>query len=323
MSSILDSALLVGKESTYGTAATMTRAYEGKSDSFKRSQEFLTSTGFRGGMQARLSTRSVPVNMGGVGTIGVDVQPTGFGLLMQSMLGSVTGPTQQAATTAYKSSFASTAAGSTDSWSVQMQRVDAGETVRTFTHLGSMMTGWKLTQETGGLFGAELMFDFQDVVTSEAAGTPTYVDSLPYAWTQSAATWNGTAVDLTKFELEASLGLIVDRRFLRGSALKKKPLRASVPEFKGTAEMEFESLTHYAAFVAGTVAPLVVTWTGTNIASSYNFEVKVTLAAVQFQGDSPEVSLGSVPKMSLPFQVLWNGTDAAVAMTYQSTDTSL
>jgi hypothetical protein len=265
MSSILDNALLVGKESTYGTAAALSRAYEGKSDSFKRAQEFLTSTGFRGGMHTQLATRSVPVNMGGEGSIEVDVQPTGFGLLFQSMLGGTTAPAQQGATTAYKSTFVSTAAGPTDSWTVQMQRVDAGGTVRSFTHLGSTMTGWKFTQETDGLLGVEFMFDFQDVVTSVSAGTPTYVDSLPYAWTQAAATWDGTAVDLTKLELEGSLGFNTERRFLRGSALKKKPVRASVPEFKGSAEMEFESLTHYNAFVSGETAPLVLTWTGDEI----------------------------------------------------------
>lgn len=323
MSSILDNALLVGKESTYGTAAALSRAYEGKSDSFKRAQEFLTSTGFRGGMHTQLATRSVPVNMGGEGSIEVDVQPTGFGLLFQSMLGGTTAPVQQAATTAYKSTFVSTAAGPTDSWTVQMQRVDAGGTVRSFTHLGSTMTGWKFTQETDGLLGVEFMFDFQDVVTSVSAGTPTYVDSLPYAWTQAAATWDGTAIDLTKLELEGSLGFNTERRFLRGSALKKKPVRASVPEFKGSAEMEFESLTHYNAFVSGETAPLVLTWTGDEIASPYDYELKITLAAVQIQGDSPEVSLSAMPKQSLPFAVLWNGTDPAVKIEYTSTDTSL
>lgn len=323
MSSILDNALLVGKESTYGTAATLSRAFEAKSDSFKRAQEYLTSDGFRGGMHTRLATRSVPVNMGGEGSIEVDVQPTGFGLLLQSMLGTVAGPTQQGATTAYKSTFASSSAGPADSWTVQMQRVDASGTVRLFTHLGALMTGWKFSQETDGLLGLDLKFDFQDVVTSVSAGTPTYVSTLPYAWTQAAATWNGSAIDLTKFELEADLGMNTDRRFLRGSALKKKPVRAKLPEFKGSAEMEFDGLTQYAAFVAGTVAPLVITWTGASIASPYNFELKITLPAVQFQGDSPEVSLNAMPKQSLPFMVLWDGTDPAVSIDYTSTDTTL
>lgn len=322
MASILDNALLVGKESTYGTAATLTRAYEAKVDSWKRSQDFLTSLGFRGGLHAQMSTRSVPVNLGGEGTIEVDVQPTGMGLLFQSMLGAVSGPTQQASTTAYKSTFTSTSAGPVDSWTVQMQRVDIGGTVRSFTHKGSVMTGWKLSQPVDGMFGAEFMFDFQDVATDVSAGTPTYVSSLPYTWQQCSATWDGNPITLESWDLEANLGFKTDR-FRLSSVLKQRPIRASVPTFTGTMSMDFDGLDQYNAFVAGDVAPLVVTWTGSNIASTYDFEVVVTLAAVQFQGDSPVVSLDDLPKQPLPYKVLYNGTDPAVKIEYTSTDTAL
>ncbi len=322
MASILDNALLVGKESTYGTAATLTRAYESQADSWKRNQEFLTSNGFRGGLHTQMSTRSVPVNLGGEGTIPVDVQPTGMGLLFQSMLGATTGPTQQASTTAYKSTFTSTSAGPTDSWTVQMQRVDIDGDVRSFTHLGSVMTGWKLMQPVDGMFNAELRFDFQDVVTNVSAGTPTYVSSLPYTWQQCSATWDGNAIALDSWDLEANLGFKTDRYRL-SSTKKLKPVRASVPTFTGNMQMDFDGLDLYNAFVAGTVAPLVITWTGSNIASSYDFQVKVTLAAVQFQGDAPVVSLDELPKQPLPYKVLYNGTDPAVKIEYTSTDTSL
>jgi hypothetical protein len=315
MPTILDNAILVGKESTYGTAATLTRAYEGKADTFKRSQEFLSSVGFRGGMHAQMSQRSVPINMGGEGSLEVDVTPVGFGLLFQSMLGSSS--VTALAAPAQKHTFLSTSAGPTDSWTVQVQRIDATGTQRNFTHLGSTMTGWSLEQEVDSLLTAKFDFDFQDVSTATAAGTPAYAtDVLPYAWTQSAATWNGNAVDLTSWSLEADLGFKTDRRFLRGSELKKQPVRASVPTYEGNAAMEFESLTQYNAFVAGTVAPLVVTWTGATITGAVKYELKVTLAAVQFQGDSPEVSLDEMPTQSLPYKVLYNGTDPAVKIEY-------
>lgn len=323
MASILDNAILVGKETTYGTPATLTRAYEGKSDSFKRKQEFLSSVGFRGGMHTQLSTRSVPVNMGGEGTLEVDVTPGGFGLLLQSALGTVSGPTVTTAP-AYRQTFSSSAAGPSDSWTIQVQRVDSGGSIRSFTHVGSTMTGWSLSQDVGSLLTASFNFDFQDVQTGTAAGTPTYPNSaLPWAWTQSAATWNGAAIDLTSFKLDADLGFDVDRRFLRGSELKKKPIRTKVPTFTGDAEMEFESLTHYAAFVAGTIAPMTITWTGPIISGAAAFSFKVTLPAVQFQGDSPEVSLDAIPKQTLPFKVLYNGTDPAVSIETINLDAAL
>jgi hypothetical protein len=322
--SILNNAILVGKETTYGTAATLTRSYEGQADTFKRSQEFLGSVGFRGGMQTQLSTRSVPVNMGGEGSLEVDVQRTGFGLLFQSMLGSTT--TTALATPAQRHTFASTAAGPSDSWTVQVQRMDAGDTPtkRNFTHLGSVMTGWTLEQEVGSVLKATFDFDFQDVNTSTAEGTPTYVNDQPYTWSNCAATWNGNAIALTSWSLEGDLGFKTDRRFLRGSELKKRPIRASVPTFEGSAEMEFESLTQYNAFVAGTIAPMVVTWTGPIITGAVAYELKVTLSAVQFQGDSPEVSLDDMPKQALPFKALWDGTATpAVQIEYTTNSATL
>jgi hypothetical protein len=328
MPSILDNAILVGKETTYGTAASLTRAYEGKADTFKRQQEFLASVGFRGGMQAQLHTRSVPVNMGGEGTIEVDVTPAGYGLLFQSMLGTVAGPSVVTAP-ARRSTFATNSDGPTDHWTIQTQRVDATGTIRSFTHLGCVMTGWSLSQELDGLLGATFNFDFQDVSTATAAGTPTYTatsDRLPYAWTQCKATWGGADIDLTSWSLDCDLGMKTDRRFLRGNELKKKPVRASVPTFEGTMQMEFESLTQYNAFTAGTVAPLVLTWTGPIIVAAIREELKITIPSVQFQGDSPEVSLDAMPTQPLPYKVLWNpaGTPtAAVTIEYTNQDTTL
>lgn len=323
MPTVLDNAVLLGRESTYGTAVTATRGYEAKADTWKRSQEFIDSTGMRAGQRAQRSDRSRAINMGGEGTIEMDLLTTGFGLIGQAMLGSVVGPTQQSATPAYLSTFTATSDEPDDSYTVQVLRTDVGGTTRAFTHLGSTVTGWTLSHEVGGLLGVTLNFDFQDVVTSTPAGTPTYpANGEPFDWTQMSATWNSVAVDLKSFSLDADLGLNVERRLLRGSVLKKKPIRSSVPTYDGSMEMEFENLTHYNAFTAGTIAPLVVTWTGAQIASGQNFQVVLTMPAVQFTGESPEVALDDIPKQVLPFKAL-DGAAAPVTLTYRSTDTTL
>ena len=43
MSSILDNAIMVGKETTYGTPAVLSRAYEAQADTWAREQEALES----------------------------------------------------------------------------------------------------------------------------------------------------------------------------------------------------------------------------------------------------------------------------------------
>lgn len=324
MSNVLDSAILVGKESTYGTPATLTRAFEGKADSFKRQQDPLESVGFRADMQAKRADRRTMVNMGGAGELAFDIQNKGFGLLLQAMLGSISGPTQQAATTAYKSTAQTTTLDPQDSFTVQVQRPDMGGTTRNFTHHGAVVTGWSITQELDAYAMATLQFDFEDVDTVTGAGTPTYpASTTPFDWTQLVVSLDSTDTDVTSFSLDADLALKTDRRFLRGSELKKQPCRSGVPVFTGQLAAEFEDLTLYNQFVAGTTVPLVATWTGATIESPYPYELKITCAAVQYTGESPEVSLSEVPTQAIPFEVLWDGTNPAVEITYQSTDTTL
>lgn len=164
--------------------------------------------------------------MGGEGTLEIDVQNKGFGLLLQAMLGTISGPTQEGATTAYTSTAQTAADDPGDSFSVQVQRPDMGSTVRSFTHHGSVVTGWSLGQEVDGLLTASLNFDFEDVDTATAAGTPTYpASTTPFTWDQCVVSLNSAATDVTSFSLDADLAMNTDRRFLRGSALKKQPCR--------------------------------------------------------------------------------------------------
>lgn len=325
MATILDTAILVGEETTYGTTASAwDRAYEGKADSFARSQEPLESIGFRPGMHTVRSDRRRPINMGGEGSLEVDVLDQGFGLLLQAMLGTVTGPTQVGATDAYDIEADSATDLPTPSYSVQVQRIDSSGTKRSFTHKGAVITGWEISQDVNGLLTANLNFDFQDVVTDEVAGSPSYpTGALPFDWTQCAVTVDGSAVDVKTYSLTAELGLKTDRRYLKGSALKARPLRAAVPSFSGTLEVDFQDLTLYNAFVSGEVMPIVATWTGSAIDVSNDFQVVVTLPACQFDGESPSASLDDLTTQAAPFRVLHNGTDPAVTIALVTTDTTL
>ena len=86
MSSILDNAILVGKETTYGTPATLTRAFEAQADTWKREQDALESVGFRAGQQTLRSDRRKQINMGAAGAIELDALTSGLGLLLDGVL---------------------------------------------------------------------------------------------------------------------------------------------------------------------------------------------------------------------------------------------
>lgn len=324
--SLLDAAVHVGKESTYGTAVTPTRSFEAKADGWKSEREGLESVGMRAGMQTTRSDRRKVINMGGAGAIEVDVLNKGMGLLLDGLLGTTTGPTQQSSTIAYLQTFASNEDGPTSSFTVQLIRpyVASGSSAA-FTHHGCMATGWGLSQEVNGLLTLNIDYDFEDVDTATSAATATYpAAASPFDWTQAVLTVGGSAFDVRSFEFQADLAMKTDRRYLRGSALKKQPVRSGVPEYSGTIVADFDALTRYNEFVAGTVVEdVVITWTGAQIVSGHDYTIAIAFPAVQWTGESPEASISDVSTQPLPFKVLHDGTDPAVTLTYKSIDTSL
>lgn len=324
MTSVLDTGITIGKESTYGTkASTLTRGIEGKVDTWQRQQQALMSNGFRAGTQAERSSRRTQINMGGEGNLEFDLLTNGFGLLAQGLIGSVSGPTQEGATAAYTSTFASTADEPGDFYTVQVQRPDMSGTVRVFTHLGCVPTGWTITQALDEIATIDVPFVFQDVNTDQSAESITYPGGTAFNWSQCVVSIDGVDTDVTGVSITADLGLKTDRRFIRGSELMKQPCRQTIPQFTGSIDTEFEDLTLYADFVAGAIVPITVTWTGANIEGAHNYELAITMPACQFDEGSPSEELDGVPTQSLPFKALWNESADALTMTYKSTDTAL
>jgi len=330
MSTTLDQNAQVGVESTYGTYATPTRAFEAQGDDWKREQNDLPSVGMRPGMQAEFSDRQKTIEMGGSGPLGFHVLNKGFGMLLQGMIGTPTGPTQQGATAAYKSTFVTGTAAPDDSYTVQRQRVDTGDTLRAFSYLGCTIVGWKLSHAVDGLLMADIDFDVRQTVTDEAAASAVSPSAAAnFDWTQCVVTIDsgGGAAEfcVENFEIEATLGLKTDRRLMcSAGSLKKQPKRNAVPTFTGTMTGEFEDLTEYGLWTAGTICEVVATWTGEEIASPYNYELKVTMPAVKFTGDAnPVSSLDEITKQPMPFKALYNGSDPVMTVEYTSTDTAL
>ena len=147
--SILDAAILVGQESTYNTAVALTRAYEGKADTFTRSQQRIESVGFRADMQTLRSDRVVTVNEGGSGSIEIDAMDGGLGLLMQGCLGTSAGPVQQAATAAYLQTYSTSDAAPGVSYSIQILRPTLETGSSAFTYTGCVITGWSHPRLSG------------------------------------------------------------------------------------------------------------------------------------------------------------------------------
>jgi len=324
----LDSAIHIGKESTYGTPVTPSRSFEGMADSFKRDQERLESTGMRAGMQGVRSDRVVQVNMGGTGSLEVDVLNKGMGMLLEGLAGTTAGPTQVASTSAYTQTHANSAAGPTESYTVQVVRPMVDGANKAFTHHGCKPTAWSVKQDVSGLLKLSVDYDFEDVETATAEASAVYpASTLPFAWTNAVVTIDSTEFCYaTSFSMDADLAMKTDRRYLCSSApLKGVPVRSGLASFTGSFDADFASTTQYDAWVAGTVFDMNIKWSmaADLIESGHTYEFELDFPAVQWTGESPEASNSDVSKHSMPFTVLDNGSDPMVTVSVKSTDSAL
>jgi hypothetical protein len=325
MSSILDQVVQVGVESQYGTAVAPTRAYEAKADTFQRDVEYIQSVGFRKDMETVLSGRDTTVSLGATGSIEMDVMNKGMGLLLQHTLGT-SAIAQQGSTAAYLQTFSTNDTGGTGSFTVQSSKVDSGGTLRGFTNEGSVITGFSINQELGANTSMTFNFDSENEQTSTAIATPAYPASMtPFNYTDATIEINDSAIStFTSFSLDGDLAMKTDRRFLKGAATKAQPKRAGVPSYTGTITGEFEDLTQYAAFVAGTEFKLeFIVTQGTAIAGSYFPYFHVTMPKCKWTGSTPVASLSDMTTIDLPYQILWDGSNPAMTITYMSTDTAV
>jgi Phage tail tube protein len=320
--SILDVALLYGAESTYGTAATLTDGYEAQSDPWKRKVAYIESEGFRAGQQG--VRRRVPVQLGAEGSIEMHVLNKSMNLLFRDLFGTTTGPTLVAGTT-YDTVHQTSKDGPSTSATIQMLKPMVDGSTQPFTYAGCVCSGWELTQELDKALMLKADFDAQSESTAVGAGTPVY-PSTPedfHFLHMSASTVGATSIDFKKLSLKTDYKMNTDRRFLRASGLKKQPRVGSLPEVTGELEAEFFSTAEYTRFVNGTVMAGQFIWTGSLIESSRFYTLTLDLAAMQYTGDTPEVSLTELPKQSLPFTVLDNGTLPMVKLTVRNAESTL
>jgi len=352
MASILDSAVLIQKEAVYSVIPTGTTyssaalwlASEAQADTFKRSQEYLESVGMRGALQTTPSDRRRTIPMGGEGTITFDIPDRGFVRYLEGLL-SPTPPTSAvvSATSGRAWTVQTGTEGPSASYTIQVQRPDVAGVIQSYNHVGSMITEWSMKADVGGLFNFEAKFDCADIVTgaqvtpvSGAVPGSASITANPasiFDWTRVQVRWGGDTsaynLDTRSLEFTANLALKTDRRFLRNSYIKKKPIRNGVPEFTGSFEIDFDQTAGnmasgmYADYVAGTTRSMYILVEGTQVSGAVNRSLKISIDKAQFSGGDPEVSLTDTPKQTLPFKVLYDPStgNPAVKIEYTTIDT--
>jgi len=311
-------------ESAYGTPVTTTRFWEtnGVPDfapEYGRSQ----SEGLRTGTRVARSDRFVPYNMGGGGTVEMDVPTIGWSWWLKHLLGtSATGVAADSNTT--HTGTVGSLAG--DSFTAQVGRAfHPSGTMQPFTYHGGKVTSFELSTDVEGLLVASIDCDFEDVDTATGLAAASYAaGAAVFAWTGAAVTIGGASMELSNFSVSVDNNLKTDRRYLRASALKKEPVEAGMRSIEWSADLDFVDLTQYNRFVsataAGSLAEIVATWTGPIIHAGATLpQIVVTLPAARF--DTVDMSTGADPMtQSVSGVGLFDGTNSPITISYRSSN---
>lgn len=309
-------------EVTYGTYIAPTRFLEFEDESLKLDVQHIEGKGLRTGNRVLRQDRQAINKKGATGDINFEVASKGFGLLFKHMLGSNVVSTPGGATLA-REHTCTIADPFGLSLTTQVGRPDVSGVVQPFSYLGCKVSSWEITNDIDGLLMLKLSLDAQDETTAQTLAAASFAASDEiFPFTEGVITVGGSPLDVTKFSLSGDNGFKTDRYFIRGNTLKKEPLAADLVKLTGSLDVELDGLTAYGRIPAGTVAAVTAKWTGSIIETTLHYAVEITLPAVRFDGDTPNVGGPDVVTHSLPFTVLNDGTNPPVTLVYRTTDTA-
>lgn len=308
-------------ESTYGTPVTVDRFYEFVSESIDIDIAKVDAPMIGGGRFQR-NDRVKTFLRGAGGPVDFILTNKNFGLLLEHAIGqnTVTGASANKTHTLIPDA----AALQGKSLTVQVGRPDVGGTVRAFTFEGGKIKDWELKADVDGPVHFIPNFDFENVLTATALASASYVATQEiFIFTEAALTVGGSAVFAKSISVKVDNGLATDRRGLGNT--KREPVAGSWGNVTGQLSGgEFDDLTAYAAWLAGTQAQLVLTFTLATVipTTAAPYSVTVTIPKIEYTGTTPKVGGPDIVGQDLPFRALYDGTNPVYTVAVVTSDTA-
>lgn len=308
-------------QADYDTPATVDRFYEFESEAIDTDVGIIRMPQLGAGRFLRSDRRKAYIR-GARGAASFVVMNKGFGLLLEHCIGqnTVTGAGADKTHTIIPDANALQGKALT----VQVGRPDVSGTVQPFTFQGCKVTDWELKCAVDEALKLTATFDAKTVVTNTSLASASYPTALePFVFTEGALTINGSTTFVKSASIKGANGLATERRGL--TLTKKEPLANAIAAITGAIECEFEDLTKYAAWVAGTVvANLVLTFTSATLipTTAVPFSLTVTIPAIAYNGKNPSVGGPDVVMQPMEFEALNNGTDPVISLVIKTSDTA-
>ena len=316
-------------EGAYGTYGAPTRFLPGDSFNVDKKFTLVDIDGLAAG-RAQAFDR-VTTNEAGTGVYTGAVLRSGFGLLLQHLMGGSAVPVQQGGTAAYLQTHVLTD-NVAKYLSMQVGLPDTGGTVRPYTALGCKITDAEFSCAVGELLKATVNFDARQITEAQSLVAASYGAGtnaqLPFHHGQMAVRMGTYASEVNIGAVRGvnfKVGRAMDvERFYGGNAgLKSEPLWNGLVEISGTIETDYMTKADFVdRFVGQTSTSLVVEWIGPIIASTYAETFRLISPKTYFDGQIPPIGGPDLVKASVPFKGYLDTTNAASAQ-YMSRDTAV
>jgi len=191
-----------------------------------------------------------------------------------------------------------------DSLTIQVGRPASSGTVHPFTYAGCKISDWTISASVGSIATLDFSVIGMTETTATGLATASYAsDWEPFVFTEASLSIGGTSVATVR-DVTLSGNNAIERRVRLGSATSVQPLEIGLRSYSGTITTDFDALTHYALFTAGTETALVQTFNN-------GTDTLVITSNVQFTGETPEVGGFDLLSQSLPFRCISSTSDAA------------
>lgn len=323
----LGSALGIAAETTYNTFVAPTHWIEYESENLEREPKRSQNTGLANGLLVQRGSQRVETTSKVAGTVKTPVYQKGMGLLFASATGTAPNAVQQATTGAYLQTY-QLANQAGQSLSVQVLRPTTDGTQHPYSYSGVKVT--QLDLECGVDEKAVLTATLLGSTVSEqpAAGTPTYVTPNPeFHFAQGAikvGTFGAETGVLSVRKAKVTVKRNLDERYYLGaSGAMAEPIETNFTEVTGTLDTDFVDKTTFAdVFASDAPLSLILTFTGPQIAPTYNYSLTVAIPQIRLNGKPPTVGGPGLIQPSFDFDGLGDDTNPPITITYMSSDTT-
>jgi len=299
----IGSQLGIATETTFNTPVTVSTFYEFTNESINYNKNISVGLGLRAGGQVARSGRRVVTTSDATGDINLDLPTKGLGLLLSYAMG---GTVQTSGTYTLGDVYGK-------SFTAQVGVPQYGGTVTPKTIAGCKISSWEISAAQSAIATGRFTIDGASFTTATSLATASFPsNNSVFHFAQGAITVDGSSVaNIKDFTLSVDNVLKTDRFNLGSAGIKAEQIINGFRAITGSLTAEFTDTTLLAKFLADTSAALVLTFLGPS--SSI---LSITLPAVKFDGEAPQVGGPEVIDINFTFQAYDNGTDQPLTIVY-------